>query len=109
MEKRAGRYFLALLIILALNCHQQNRQNVPGFGDNLAFYLYTDPVTDCFTCNLSALKMLDGYLDKGEEFKVIIKNSVHEKNFKITLRETFGLEILNSLKATWKSRIPLFY
>jgi len=87
MEKRTGRYLLALLIILALNCH---RQNAPGFGDNLAFYLYTDPVTDCFTCNLTALKILDGYLEKNDKFKVIIRNSVHEKNLKITLRENFG-------------------
>ncbi len=90
MEKSKG-FYLTILILLMVCCSSDQPEvlqpNWPLDDGQSYFVLYTNPDSDCFDCNLKALKFLDSHIEGGKEIRVYLKKSKHNQRFQVLLEE----------------------
>lgn len=102
MAKSKCVLILILILFFSISCSEDKRIDL--VDDNFHFVLYTDPASDCISCNLIALKMLNDFIDKNQSIKVYLKKSKHNENFKIMLKEDFKGR--NFLFNEYEFRVP---
>ncbi len=93
VKSRPFYLIIAVVVFVSLSCSkkQENTQGevrYPGF-EELHFVLYTDASTDCQSCIMKAIKLLESHVEKERQLVVYLKKSAVNKNFKKTLMESF--------------------
>jgi hypothetical protein len=86
MAARTSYYLLVFLVFFTVNCKERKESFIQ---DGMSHYiLYTDPSSDCFSCNTTGLKILNSYISQGN-LQIYLKPSKDNERFKIFLSDSF--------------------